>query len=187
MIREAVHLRFVDLFAGLGGFHVGLTRHGHQCVFACEIDEELRDIYQANFGIRPSGDIRNVMTSDIPSHDILCAGFPCQPYSKAGAQEGRSCPKWGNLFGEVLRILRHHRPKFFILENVPNLLMHDDETTWMNMYRQLVKCGYSVKVKLLSPSQFEFHRIVSEHSLLVLKLDFKIFRGQRRRKSPRKD
>jgi DNA (cytosine-5)-methyltransferase 1 len=101
-------MRFIDLFAGLGGFHVGLTNLGHKCVFACEIEVALQDTYQKNFGIRPSGDIRKVKTADIPAHDILCAGFPCQPFSKAGAQSGFDCPQNGTLFDEVARIVAHH-------------------------------------------------------------------------------
>jgi DNA (cytosine-5)-methyltransferase 1 len=79
-------LRFIDLFAGLGGFHLAAADLGAECVFACEIDEELRDLYETNFGFRPEGDIKQINPDDIPAHDLLCAGFPCQPFSKAGAQ-----------------------------------------------------------------------------------------------------
>src|SRR3954463_9252558 len=78
---------FIDLFAGLGGFHLALKRLGHTCVFASEIDEVLRELYKTNFGLEADGDIRKVAVDGIPSHDILCAGFPCQPFSKAGDQQ----------------------------------------------------------------------------------------------------
>jgi DNA (cytosine-5)-methyltransferase 1 len=88
-------MRFIDLFAGLGGFHLALRRLGHKCVFASEVNAELRALYEKNFGILPQGDIRNVDIANIPPHDILCAGFPCQPFSKAGRQNGLRDPLLG--------------------------------------------------------------------------------------------
>ena len=108
-------MRFVDLFAGLGGFHVALRQLGHECVFASEIDEGLRDLYFKNFGLVPEGDIRKVPIESIPAHDLLCAGSPCQPFSKAGDQYGFDCPKWGDLLERVIEILQHHKPQCFIL------------------------------------------------------------------------
>jgi DNA (cytosine-5)-methyltransferase 1 len=92
------------LFAGLGGFHVAMERLGHTGVFACEINGKLRRVYKTNFGIEPAGNIRHVKLGNIPKHDVLCAGFPCQP--KAGDQQGLNCPKWGDLFDYVLKIIR---------------------------------------------------------------------------------
>lgn len=86
-------LRFIDLFAGLGGFHLALKELGHQCVFACEIDEDLAALYEENFGLKPHGDIRTLDLRSVPDHDVLCAGFPCQPFSKAGEQRGLECPQ----------------------------------------------------------------------------------------------
>ena len=85
-------MRFVDLFAGLGGFHVALRRLGYDCVFACEIEPQLKALYEKNFGLEAAGDIRYIDLDAIPKHDILCAGFPCQPFSKAGNQEGFAMP-----------------------------------------------------------------------------------------------
>ncbi len=148
-------MRFVDLFAGLGGFHLALTRLGHQCVFASEIDDGLIDLYERNFGLRPVGDITKVKASDVPAHDILCAGFPCQPFSKAGEQLGLECSKSGNLFGAITRIVREHRPRFVLLENVANLERHDGGRTWkQRIRRRLLDAGYSVDAKLLSPHTF---------------------------------
>lgn len=104
--------RFIDLFAGLGGFHQALKALGHQCVFACEIDQDLADLYEKNFGLRPHGDIRSIDLSSVPDHDILCAGFPCQPFSKAGGQQGLECPQWGDLIDYVIQILRLHKPRW---------------------------------------------------------------------------
>ncbi len=152
-------MRFADLFAGLGGFHVALRSLGHTCVFACEIDEDLRSVYVKNFGLMPEGDIRKVSIDEIPSHDILCAGFPCQPFSKAGDQQGLNCPKWGDLFDYVLKILRRHQPEYFILENVPNLSRHGGGETWVKMKQRLQATGYAVDDHRLSPHRFGIPQI----------------------------
>lgn len=146
-------LRFVDLFAGLGGFHQALTQLGHRCVFACEIDEDLATLYEKNFGIRPFRDIRSSFRN-VPAHDVLCAGFPCQPFSKAGEQLGFDCPQWGDLFQYVIRILERHKPRFLLIENVPNLLRHDEGRTWARIRTRLKSAGYSTDFKLLSPHMF---------------------------------
>lgn len=147
-------MRFVDLFAGLGGFHVALNRLGCECVFASEINQCLREVYNKNFGIMPAGDIKQVDISSIPEHDILCAGFPCQPFSKAGDQNGFDCPRSGDLFGYVHEVLRYHQPKYLILENVPNLLKHNKGETWREIRETLKSIGYNIKEKRLSPHQF---------------------------------
>jgi DNA (cytosine-5)-methyltransferase 1 len=146
-------MEFVDLFAGLGGFHQGLSRLGHECVFASEIDPELADLYEENFGIQPAGDIRDTY-KQVPPHDILCAGFPCQPFSKAGEQKGFKCPEWGDLFDFVIRILKRHKPRFLMLENVPNLLRHADGKTWQDIGERLRDLGYHVDWARLSPHMF---------------------------------
>lgn len=145
---------FIDLFAGLGGFHQALRGLGHECVFACEIDENLARLYEQNFGVRPHGDIRSLDMSTVPDHDILCAGFPCQPFSKAGGQKGFECLQWGDLIDYVVKILRTHKPRYFIIENVPNLVRHRNGKTWRTIEHRLRLAGYSVKDKLLSPHFF---------------------------------
>ena len=147
-------LRFIDLFAGLGGFHQALVSRNAKCVFASELDSELANLYEANFGIRPKGDIRDVELSTIPNHDILCAGFPCQPFSKAGNQKGLKCPQWGDLFGYVVDILKLKRPRFFIIENVPNLIRHNGGRTWKQICRQLRDLEYDIAFETLSPHMF---------------------------------
>ncbi|EQA46275.1 putative modification methylase HhaI [Leptospira broomii serovar Hurstbridge str. 5399] len=144
-------MKFIDLFAGLGGFHIALTKLGHDCVFACEIDEELRNIYSDNFGIRPEGDIRKINLKSIPKHDILCAGFPCQPFSKAGFQKGFNCPDYGDLFEYVYKIIKFHNPKFVFLENVPNIVKHNNGKTWKTIVDKLENIGYNINHNVLSP------------------------------------
>lgn len=143
-------MRFIDLFAGLGGFHQALERLGHECVFASELDSDLADLYELNFSIRPKGDIRT-SHEEVPAHDILCAGFPCQPFSKAGDQKGFDCPQWGDLFDYVLKIIERHEPAFLIIENVPNLLRHDGGATWARVRSRLEGLGYDIDANKLSP------------------------------------
>jgi len=142
----------MDLFAGLGGFHLAMTQLDARCVFACEIDEELRALYERNFGIKAAADVRRVKLTDIPDFDVLCAGFPCQPFSKAGEQLGTSCPESGDLFHRhVVRILRERRPQYLILENVPNLVRHAEGETWRRMRAALERLGYAIDEKIVSP------------------------------------
>lgn len=147
-------LRFIDLFAGLGGFHLALKGLGHRCVFASELDPQLRALYKKNFDMDAHGDIKQIGVEEIPEHDILCAGFPCQPYSKAGQQAGLQDPKWGDLYDHIIRIVRHHRPRFVMLENVPNLHRHDDGKTWETMEGLLKAEKYDVRSERLSPHRF---------------------------------
>jgi DNA (cytosine-5)-methyltransferase 1 len=155
--------RFVDLFAGLGGFHVALGRMGGKCVFAAEWLEHLRELYRTNHGLMPAGDITEVHPRDIPDHDVLTAGFPCQPFSKAGEQLGFECTAQGNLFFNVASILREKRPTFFILENVPNLLKHDKGRTWEEIQDILGTSkgglGYNIRAERLSPHHFGIPQI----------------------------
>ena len=153
--------RFIDLFAGLGGFHLALERLGGTCVFAAEWKESLRDLYETNFGLRPVGDITLIAPQSIPKHDLLTAGFPCQPFSKAGEQRGFECTEQGGLFFNVEEILRQKKPSFFILENVPNLLKHDSGNTWKKIQRLLGQegLGYHISATKLSPHNFGIPQI----------------------------
>jgi DNA (cytosine-5)-methyltransferase 1 len=159
-------MRFIDLFAGLGGFHLALKNLGHECVFASEVDERLQELYGRNFGFRPAGDIRNVSVESIPAHEILCAGSPCQPFSKAGEQQGFTCPKWGDLFEFVVAILEHHRPRYILFENVPNLTRHGGGHTWEALHQKLEKAGYDTKFEYYSPHEFGIPQI-RERVLIV--------------------
>lgn len=146
--------KFVDLFAGLGGFHVALEKLGGECVFAAEWQTHLQNLYFENFGLRPEGDIREVEPTSVPDHDVLCAGFPCQPFSKAGEQLGFECTRQGDLFFNVAAIIKAKTPRYFILENVPNLLKHDSGRTFERIKAILIELGYEVESRRLSPHQF---------------------------------
>ena len=133
--------RFIDLFCGIGGFHIALTKLGMQCVYACDLDKNCRESYEKNHKIKPDGDITKIDIAKIPSFDVLCAGFPCQPFSKAGFQLGFDDDR-GNLFFSICAIVKHHKPKYLLLENVRNLSTHDNGKTWATLYESIDTLGY---------------------------------------------
>jgi DNA (cytosine-5)-methyltransferase 1 len=151
-------IRFIDLFCGIGGFRYGLESLGAECVFSSDWDKFSQQTYEANFGEKPHGDIRSVAAKDIPQFDILCAGFPCQPFSIAGVSKkislgrkhGFEDEKQGNLFFEITRIVEHHRPAAFILENVKNLKSHDKGRTIEIIEKTLEKdLKYDIKAMVV--------------------------------------
>ena len=133
--------QFIDLFCGIGGFHQALTNLNGTCVFACDIDEKCREVYEDNYKLKPDGDITKVDIDKIPGFDILCGGFPCQPFSKAGQQKGFKDDR-GNLFFTICCIVKRHNPKYLLLENVRNLSSHDDGNTWKVIYEHIDALGY---------------------------------------------
>jgi len=150
-------MRFVDLFCGIGGFHAALSRLGHQCVFACDVDNFAAEVYERNWG-QPGGfpvcnDIRKVIDR-IPPMDMICAGFPCQPFSKSGAQAGFLDHTRGTLFSEICKLADKHRPAFILLENVPNIVSHDDGNTFRVIQSSLEQIGYNFYHKILSPHNY---------------------------------
>jgi len=151
---------FIDLFAGIGGMRLAFEKAGGTCVFSSEINEQSRKTYEANFHETPSGDIRKVQLTSIPRHDILVAGFPCQPFSTAGVSKKRSMSKadgfqdhdQGKMFYEILRILRAKRPQAFLLENVKNLRHHDGGKTFKCIRTSLEELGYDVDYDVIDAS-----------------------------------
>ena len=171
------NFKFIDLFAGIGGFHQALHSLGGTCVFACEIDAHARRTYQANFQavapnlfkIHPQGkknevtlfeqrnfaeDVAKVDLAKVPAYDVLCAGFPCQPFSQAGYKRGFQDPKdnRGNMFFSILEFLKAHRPKAYFLENVRHLIRHDEGRTLETIRTQLTALGYSFAYKVVKAS-----------------------------------
>ena len=144
---------FIDLFAGIGGFHVALSEKGLKCVFASEIDKAACESYEANFGLKPSGDICQIPSHDIPRHDVLCAGFPCQPFSQSGKLGGFDDVR-GRLFYEIIRIADHHQPEIMLLENVKTILTIDNGNVQNEIYTALDKIGYRVQHAPLNASQY---------------------------------
>lgn len=148
-------LKFVDLFAGIGGFHLALKDLDGVCVFVSEFDKNAVETYKKNFNIKIDGDIEKINEKDIPNFNFLCAGFPCQPFSKGGYREGFK-DKRGKLFFEILRIVKYHKPDFILLENVPNLATHNNGETYKVIFEEMEKAGYIVPIDpiILSPHEF---------------------------------
>jgi DNA (cytosine-5)-methyltransferase 1 len=135
--------KFIDLFAGVGGFHQALQSLGGECVFASDIDKNCREVYLDNYGIVPNDDITKVDPKDVPKHNLICGGFPCQSFSKAGNRMGVQDPR-GTLFFDVVRIAEYHKPEYLLLENVRNLAGHDSGRTWTTIYTTLKEIGYNL-------------------------------------------
>lgn len=146
--------KFIDLFCGIGGFHLALESFGAECVFASDINPEACKVYKDNFGIEPLGDITKIDIGNIPDHDIICAGFPCQPFSISGKKDGFKDKKRGNLFYNVVKIARVHRPSVILLENVRNFENHNNGKTMSRVRESLNGIGYTVYSKVLCASDY---------------------------------
>lgn len=145
--------RFIDLFAGIGGFRIAFESKGGTCVFSSEWDKFSQLTYEANFGEVPHGDITLIESKDIPEHDILCAGFPCQPFSNAGLKLGFEDTR-GTLFYEIARIISDKKPSMILLENVKGFVSHDKGKTLKVVIETLDDLGYNVNYKVLNAKQF---------------------------------
>ena len=144
---------FADMFCGIGGFHVAASELGMRCVFACDIDAEARRAYRQNFGIEPDCDITGIDPDAIPYHDILLAGFPCQPFSIIGAMRGFDDTR-GTLIFNVAKIIDAKRPQAFVLENVRQLSTHNRGKTLAKIIAELAGLGYRADWKLLNALDF---------------------------------
>lgn len=146
--------KFIDLFAGIGGFRLGLESIGGECIFSSEIEPHACEMYEANFGDDPFCDITKLDVTILPDFDVLCAGFPCQAFSICGRQKGFYDDIRGTLFFDICRILEYKKPKAFILENVANLEKHDKGKTLAVMMESLTALGYGVNYKVLNAKDF---------------------------------
>jgi len=170
-------LRFIDLFCGIGGFRIAFDKIGARCVFSSDWDRFSQITYGANFGEKPHGDIHTVAVADIPPHDILCGGFPCQPFSLAGVSKKNSLgrkhgfddEKQGNLFFSIADILDYHKPAAFVLENVKNLKSHDQGRTFQVIHDTLTRAlGYQVHTKVI-----DARSVVPQHRERVFLVGFR--------------
>lgn len=168
--------KFVDLFSGIGGFHQAMTNLGGECVLASEIDACAIATYWDNYNIDSAHDITKIESSSVPAHDVLCGGFPCQTFSKAGKQLGFSDETKGTLFFQILRILKKSQPKFIILENVRNLMSHDHGNTMKVIRSTLDELGYNIKIVIMSPHQLGVPQLRERVYILGVRKD--IFSGE---------
>ena len=136
--------KFIDLFCGIGGFHQAMESLGGECVYACDIDADCRKTYDANYGLKPDVDVTKIDPAKLPAFDVLCGGFPCQAFSKAGNRLGFADETKGTLFFDVERIMAYCQPKYALLENVRNLASHDGGNTWRTIHEHLTNIGYNV-------------------------------------------
>ncbi|MGH1366492.1 MAG: DNA (cytosine-5-)-methyltransferase [Calditrichia bacterium] len=181
-IKKAT-FKFIDLFAGIGGFRIAFQENGGKCVFTSEWDKFSQVTYEANYGEIPFGDITRIDEKLIPDHDILLGGFPCQPFSIAGVSKKKSLGKehgfkdetQGTLFFDIARILEAKRPMAFVLENVKNLVSHDKGNTFKVILRTLNELGYSIHSKVLDGKHF-----VPQHRerIFIVGFDENIFSGE---------
>ena len=149
-------IKYIDLFCGLGAFHTAFERYNnknnyvkYECVMACDIDEGVRNVYKENYGIMPKSDINKINIADIPEFNILCAGFPCQPFSIAGKQKGFADENRGNLFYRILEIIDAKQPQTLMLENVKNLHTIHKGETFKVIKHELEQRGYYLSYKVI--------------------------------------
>jgi DNA (cytosine-5)-methyltransferase 1 len=182
-IPEEPKFKFIDLFAGIGGTRLAFQNQGGKCVFTSEWDKFAKKTYEANFGEVPFGDITKIKESDVPEHDILLAGFPCQPFSIAGVSKKNSLGRnhgfldktQGTLFFDVARIIKQKRPRAFMLENVKNLISHDKGRTFEVIYNTLDKLEYSIYFRILDGRHF-----VPQHRerIIIVGYDRNVYKGK---------
>ncbi len=151
--RELDGYTFIDLFAGIGGFRIALESLGAKCVFSSEIDRDAAEVYNMNFGETPFGDITQIREEDIPDHDILCAGFPCQAFSAGGRKLGFEDSR-GTLFFDVARIVKRKLPKVVLMENVMALVLHDDGRTFSVIKSTMEELGYVFFYNVLNSAHY---------------------------------
>ena len=166
--------KFIDLFAGIGGLRIPFEELGGKCIFSSEWDKFSQITYQANFGEKPHGDITKINEKDIPKHDILVGGFPCQAFSQAGLKKGFKDTR-GTMFFEIARILDYHKPKAFLLENVKGLKGHDKGKTFKTIITVLHELGYqTLECKVLNAKDFGLPQN-RERIFIVGFIDFFLF------------
>jgi len=151
--RNGTDFTFVDLFAGIGGFRIALEELGGKCVFSSENDKECIKTYEVNFDKFPEGDITKIKPEKIPKHDILCAGFPCQPFSISGHKKGFKDTR-GTLFFNILEIINKKKPKIVFLENVKHLKDHDNKNTLTVILNSLIEIGYKPEWQIVNAKDF---------------------------------
>lgn len=179
------NLKMIDLFCGVGGIRLGMEKAGFQCVFSCDINEECQKTYFANFGEIPDGDIKLIDEKSVPDHHVLCAGFPCQPFSISGRQKGFSDTR-GIMFFEICRIIKEKNPQVVMLENVKHLVHHDHGNTLKTIIESLEELGYAVKSKVLNALDFGVPQ--NRERILIIgnkhgeKFDFSKIKIQKRKK-----
>lgn len=165
-------MKFIDLFAGIGGFRTGFEKAGFECVFTSEIDTACQEVYENNFGDKPSGDITKIDPQDLPDFDVMLAGFPCQPFSISGRKLGFEDTR-GTLFFNICQIIEEKQPSVVVLENVKHLIHHDQKRTFKVIINTLKELGYKVSYQILNAKDFGVPQ--NRERIFIVASKYKIF------------
>jgi len=184
LIPNGRNLKFIDLFAGIGGFRIAFEKEGYECVFSSEIDEKCCKVYFDNFGEFPFGDITNISSINIPDFDVLVAGFPCQPFSISGKKLGFKDTR-GSLFFEICRIIQEKSPSVVLLENVKHMIHHDKGRTLRVILNSLIELGYKVDYEILNSKDFGVPQNRERIFILGSKKGYFNFKKLRKKPTPK--
>jgi DNA (cytosine-5)-methyltransferase 1 len=146
-------ITFIDLFCGIGSFHYSFKKLGWECIMSCDIDKAVKETYKTNYGMIPLGDITEIEPKQVAPYDILCAGFPCQPFSQCGQHKGFEDTR-GTLFFHIMKFVAYHKPKVMVLENVQGLLNHDGGKTFERIQTDIISAGYTLTYKVIKCSDY---------------------------------
>ena len=163
-------IKFIDLFCGIGSFHYSFKKLNWECVMACDINNTVKESYKTNYGLLPLGDITEINPNTIPNYDILCAGFPCQPFSQCGQHKGFD-DKRGTLFFHIMKFVEHHKPKIIILENVQGLLNHDKGKTFERICSDIQKNNYNITHKVIKCSDYGLPQMRKRLIIIAVRKD----------------
>jgi len=172
-IKENEKIKFIDLFCGIGSFHYSFKKLNWECVMSCDIDNAVKETYKENYGILPLGDITEIEPNNVPTYDILCAGFPCQPFSQCGKHKGFD-DKRGTLFFNIMKFVEYHKPKIIILENVQGLLNHDGGKTFERIKCDIETANYTITYKVIKCSDYGLPQMRKRLFILGVKNDTEI-------------
>lgn len=177
-------VKFIDLFCGIGGIRLGMQGAGLECVFSSDINSECQRTYNANFGEVPQGDIRDISEDDVPAFDVLCAGFPCQPFSISGKQKGFADDR-GTLFFEICRFIEKQQPRVVFLENVKHLIHHDKGNTLETILNKLRELGYTPEWRLLNAADYGVPQ--NRERIIIVASKGKVFDFSKVKQAPRRN
>lgn len=166
--KKSSKLSYIDLFCGMGSFHYSFRKLGWECRMACDNNPSAKATYEKNYSLKPRGDVTTIEPSETPPFDILCAGFPCQPFSQCGQRKGFEDER-GSMFFQVMKFVTFHRPPILILENVPALLSHDHGNTFLRMKTELEKEEYDVVHKIMKCSDYGVPQMRKRLFILAIK------------------
>lgn len=166
-------IKYIDLFCGIGSFHYSFKKLGWKCIMACDIDDAVKKTYENNYELKPLDDITFIEPNTVPNYDILCAGFPCQPWSQCGKQKGFN-DKRGTIFYHIMKFIKYHNPKIIILENVQGLLNHDNGNSFSKMKLEIENENYLVKYTILKCSDYGLPQMRKRLIIIAIKKDFKL-------------